>query len=183
MFKPPSPSSLAGMSTIISPFPPFSSAWLLGLLALAFVSLTPARAQNINETSTDTTDSSIQTAPIRVVQIFFLEERAYEGLPYTMFHHDSGSVIGIDADRTTYVITTTRSDQRPKPTTQIRAENITSGIPTLVASWKHEHTWGNATGQSSTITQGPATFMFTGTRFGPNHTLYGIPSQISKQRH
>ena len=182
LFKPASRSSLAGMSTIISPFSSISFARLLGLLALILGSLTLTQAQDANETSTDTAASSTQTALTKVVQIFFIEERAYEGLPYTMFHRDSGSVIGIDADHTTYVITTTRSDQRPKPT-QSQTDNITSGLPTLKASRKYEHTWGNATGQPSTITQGPATFMFTGTRFGPDHTLYVAPSQISRQTH
>ena len=103
----------------------------------------------------------------KVVSIFYIDERAYEGLPYTLFHRDSGSVIGVDADHTTFVITTTRVDQRPSPT-HSRTDNITTGIPTLRSKPTHHP---NATGQPSTITQGPATFIFTGTRYGADNTL------------
>jgi hypothetical protein len=37
----------------------------------------------------------------------------------------------------------------------------------------------NATGQPSTITQGPATFMFTGARFAPDHTVYFFSSPLA----
>lgn len=149
------------------------------LLALALA--LPARAQEITTTpsldaTTTTVDPTTSPSPTptttsltRVVQIFFIDERSYEGLPYTLIHRDSGSVLGIDADLTTYVITSTRVDQRPVQTASI-TENGTTAITTLGSSRRIGQIT-NTTGQPSTITQGPATFMFTGTRFGPDHTL------------
>ncbi|KAK3322385.1 hypothetical protein B0H66DRAFT_590132 [Apodospora peruviana] len=142
----------------------------LSIILLIYLTMTPARAQQNATRGSDSTDAEPPAAVTRVVQVFYIDERVYEGLPYTLFHRDSGSVVGVDADRTTYVITTTRVDQRPRPT-HSRVDNVTTGIPTLVSSQRHDH-MANGTGQPSTITQGPATFMFTGTRFGPNHTVF-----------
>ena len=155
---------------------------LLRALALASA-VALVRSQDISAASSsgDLTDSSEPTSTssaaasssatgvTKVVQVFFIDERSYEGLPYTLLHRDSGSVIGVNADLTTLVITSTRVDQRPSPT-HTRTDNVTTGIITLASSHRVGHV-NNTTGQPSTITQGPATFMFTGTRFGPDHTL------------
>lgn len=111
------------------------------------------------------------TAVTKVVQVFFIDERSYEGLPYTLLHRDSGSVLSIDpaAGLTTFVVTPTRVDQRSLPT-NTATDNVTIGSVT-VASTRQLGRANNTTGAPSTITQGPATFMFTGTRFGPDHTL------------
>jgi hypothetical protein len=108
----------------------------------------------------------------RIVDIFFLNEREYEGLPYTMFHRDSGSVVAVDNanNLTTYVVTTTRVDRRPS-LSATRTDNITTAIPTLASARSRHWQPLNGTGQPSTITQGPATFMFTGTRYGAYHTV------------
>ncbi|KAK3357421.1 hypothetical protein B0T25DRAFT_157606 [Lasiosphaeria hispida] len=139
-----------------------------------------AQAQDATEASTTTADATAEptsevssssptaTGITRVVQIFFIDERSYEGLPYTMLHKDSGAVIGVEADRTTFVITSTRVDNRPLPL-HSRTDNVTTGIPTLTSARLGHIT--NATGLASTITQGPGTFEYTGTRYGPDHTL------------
>lgn len=127
---------------------------------------------SLNSTAASSHSStSTKSAVTRVVSIFYIDERAYEGLPYTLFHRDSGRVIGIDTDgterATTFVITTTRGDRRPSPT-HSRTDNVTTGILTLTSSQSHRK-WR---GEPSTITQGPATFEFTGARFGgANHTI------------
>ncbi|KAK3333989.1 hypothetical protein B0T19DRAFT_440686 [Cercophora scortea] len=165
---------------------------LLLLLYLITLFTSHTHAQNTT-TSTDPT-ATTQTSVTQIVQIFFIAERAFEGLPYTLFHRDSGSVIGVDSalDRTTYVITTTRVDQRPGP-----SQSQPTPFPSYSYSHSHlhNHTHGgdtppspsdsrwhdyissaNATGHASTITQGPSTFLFTGTRSfgpggGPNRTV------------
>ena len=123
-------------------------------------------------TSTPTSSTSIATsiAVTRVVQVFFLDERSYEGLPYTLLHRASGSVLNIDAGLTTIVVTSTLADQRPLPTT-VATDSTTTRIVTLTTSSNRLSRVNNTTGQPSTITQGPATFMFTGTRYGSDHTL------------
>ncbi|KAK0646017.1 hypothetical protein B0T16DRAFT_457985 [Cercophora newfieldiana] len=128
------------------------------------------------ETSPSTVESSstvvtTPTAVTKVVHLFFIDERSYEGLPYTLLHRDSGSVANIDAGAglTTFVVTSTRVDQRSLPTSA-PTDNVTIGSVTL-ASTRQLGRANNTTGAPSTITQGPATFMFTGTRFGSDHTL------------
>ncbi|CAK7228046.1 hypothetical protein SBRCBS47491_006772 [Sporothrix bragantina] len=152
------------------------------------------------ETSTSTSISTSTTTATtsdgtRVVPIFYLDERAFEGLPYTVLHHVCGSVAGVDADggATTYVITTTRVDLVAKSTgtpaagsnSTAQALEVTStfdapttsspsthrtptaSIITALSSWTN-----NATGPPSTITQGPSTFVYTGTRSGdPSRTV------------
>lgn len=146
------------------------------LLTLFIAFLTQTLAQDSTNTTTTTTTSPTPTLT-RIVDLFFLNERDYEGLPYTLFHRDSGSVVAVDTANglTTYVITTTRVDRRPPASAATRTDNITTAIPTL-ASTRSRH-WRplNGTGQPSTITQGPATFLFTGTRYGPDHTVYVFP--------
>jgi hypothetical protein len=73
-------------------------------LLLAF--LLPATAQS-------THPSPSPSSVTRVVQIFFIAERSYEGLPYTLIHRVSGSIISLDNDAklTTYAITSTRVDR------------------------------------------------------------------------
>ncbi|KAK3692550.1 hypothetical protein B0T22DRAFT_447509 [Podospora appendiculata] len=154
---------------------------LLPCLVALLASLSHAHAHAQNETSasvsSDATTAAITQAITQVVQVFFINERAFEGLPYTLFHRDSGSVVGVDtaADRTTLVITTTRVDQRPppQPSTHSHTHNHThthnSDTPPSESRW-HDYT-ADATGHPSTITQGPTTFLFTGTRRGPNHTV------------
>jgi hypothetical protein len=127
-----------------------------------------------SQTTSTTSSSTITPAPsptgvTKVVQIFFIDERSYEGLPYTLLQRASGSVLNIAAGLTTYVVTSTRVDQRSLPTVT-PTENVTIGSVTL-ASTRQLGRANNTTGQPSTITQGPATFMFTGTRFGSDHTL------------
>ncbi|KIH92992.1 hypothetical protein SPBR_03023 [Sporothrix brasiliensis 5110] len=154
------------------------------------------------ETSTSTavaTSTTTATDSTRVLPLFYLDERAFEGLPYTVLHRVCGSVAGVDADggATTFVITTTRIDlvatatamnstgeaataleaasstdtnlSTTTMTTTTRRSHIspTASIITASSSWAN-----NATGPPSTITQGPSTFVFTGTRFGdPSRTL------------
>ncbi|KAK3937235.1 hypothetical protein QBC46DRAFT_267923 [Diplogelasinospora grovesii] len=126
--------------------------------------------------TTTTTTTTASTSVTRVVQIFFLDEREYEGLPYTLFHRDNGRVIGInsaDNSQTTFVVTMTRVDLRPEPT-HSRTDNVTTGISTLTGTsgrHKHPNRTVDNTIDATTITQGPATFMFTGTRYGADHTL------------
>ncbi|KAG7290566.1 hypothetical protein NEMBOFW57_000569 [Staphylotrichum longicolle] len=144
------------------------------LLTLFIAFLTQTLAQDSTNTTTTTTTTTSPTPTLtRIVDLFFLNERDYEGLPYTLFHRDSGSVVAVDTANglTTYVITTTRVDRRPPASAATRTDNITTAIPTL-ASTRSRH-WRplNGTGQPSTITQGPATFLFTGTRYGPDHTV------------
>ncbi len=141
---------------------------VLTLLSSLRAALADDVPDDVIQTTTTVNDPPSHAGATKVVSIFYIDERAYEGLPYTLFHRDSGSVIGVDADHTTYVITTTRVDQRPSPT-HSRTDNITTGIPTLKSRPLSIHP--NATGQPSTITQGPATFIFTGTRYGNNNTL------------
>lgn len=165
-------------------FSPLFVVRLVGLVVFLLISCTThaTRAQEANQTSTTVTSSSTTRPEVtRVVQIFFIDEPGYEGLAYTMFHRDSGSVLGLEEDRTTYVITTTRVDQRPssRPTAQSNtADNngTNAGATTTTlsqSSRKPDHMFGgDPTGRPSTITQGPATFLYTGTRFGPGRTVY-----------
>ena len=154
------------------------------LLTLLTALLTPTLAQNTTTTTTTTPTPTLT----RVVDLFFLNKRDYQGLPYTLFHRDSGSVLAVDNVNglTTYVITTTRVDRRPSASAATRTDNITTAIPTLVSTRSRHWRPLNGTGQPSTITQGPATFMFTGTRYGPGHTVYVLftpppfsPSHVS----
>lgn len=146
----------------------------LGLiLAAGFVNAqdTSSSASEPTSTTTSSSETSTETPTVvtKVVQIFFVDERSFEGLPYTLLHRDSGSVVNIEAGLTTYVITTTRVDQRSLPT-NTPTDNATITSPTL-ASTRQLGRVNNTTGPPSTITQGPATFLFTGTHFGPGHTL------------
>lgn len=146
-----------------------STPFLLGPLFCFSISLLAlAAAHNTTVTMTTTATQTIT----RVVDIFFLNQPAYEGLPYTMFHQDFGSVVAVDNinNLTTYVVTTTRVDRRPRPSAT-RTDNVTTAIPTLEPTRSRHWRPLNGTGEPSTITQGPATFMFTGTRFGPDHTV------------
>jgi len=127
----------------------------------------PSTVTSISTSVSISTATTTTTESTRVVSIFYLDERAFEGLPYTLLHRVGGHVVGVDDSATTFVITTTRMDLRPSTLT--RTDNITTAIPTLkpTRSWSY-----NATGSPSTITQGPSTFMFTGTRWGdPNRTI------------
>jgi hypothetical protein len=105
-----------------------------------------------------------------------------------MFHRDSGSVVAVDNvnNLTTYVITTTRVDRRPSTSatsTDDYRDDTTTAIPTLAPSRSRYWLPANDMGQPSTITQGPATFMFTGTRFGPDHTVYFCPPPFFSNAH
>lgn len=139
------------------------------VLTLLITILRPTLAQDANETATTTPTPTLT----RVVELFFLSQRAYEGLPYTLFHRDSASVISVDNvnNLTTYAVTTTLVDRRPRPA-KTRTDNITTAITTLEATRTRHWRPLNGTGQPSTITQGPATFIFTGTRYGPENTMY-----------
>jgi hypothetical protein len=132
-------------------------------LALFLALLAPTLAQNTTVTTTTTATPTLT----RVVDLFSLNERAYEGLPYTLFPRDSGSVVAVDSinNLTTYVITTTRGDRRGTPGAKRTDDvDVTTAIPTLEPTHSRHRHPVNGTGQPSTITQGPATFMFTGTR-------------------
>jgi hypothetical protein len=134
---------------------------------------------NPNTTFASPSSSSTTATETRVVQIFYIDERAYDGLPYTLFHRVSGVAVAADASQTTFVITSTFVDQRSYTTASSQAgattENVTSTStttvlpPTTISASSSLSSKG--TGQPSTITQGPATFMFTGTRFGPDNTI------------
>ncbi|KAK0630822.1 hypothetical protein B0T17DRAFT_507258 [Bombardia bombarda] len=189
----------------------------LGTILLTNPVLVPALAQDNNATdgsssrsTSNSTGSTAATAVVtRVVQIFYIGEQVHDGQPYTLAHRDSGAVVAINDDLTTYVVTTTRLDQQqhwPKPsaTDSVSVSDTNTISPgsttptTLPTSWSRKHgggsgsgsggppfgtgtgtgtgtspffSLGNATGQPSTITQGPATFMYTGTRNWPNHTI------------
>ncbi|KXX76412.1 hypothetical protein MMYC01_207071 [Madurella mycetomatis] len=134
--------------------------------------LTPTLASNTTVTTTTTATQTLT----RIVDIFFLNQPAYEGLPYTMFHRDSGSVVAVDNvnNLTTYVVTTTQVDRRTTPSAT-RTDNVTTAIPTLKPTRSRHWRPLNGTGDPSTITQGPATAMFTGTGNGPGRTMYLPP--------
>ena len=102
------------------------------------------------------------TASTRVVSIFFIDERAIEGNYYTQ--RATGSVLSVDDTATTFVITTTRGDQVPT-WSHLNNSAIATAMPTRSFSAR------NATGAPSTITQGPETFIYTGTRWGPRHSV------------
>jgi hypothetical protein len=109
------------------------------------------------------------TELVTTVSIFYINVRGEDnGLPYTMFHRDSGSIIGADDSATTFVVTATLSDQRTRPMAT-RTDNVTTNIPTLRRNTVSWHL--NMTAKPSTITQGPSTFLFTGSGYGPNRTL------------
>ncbi|KAK4157908.1 hypothetical protein C8A00DRAFT_11290 [Chaetomidium leptoderma] len=146
---------------------------LLTLLLLVFLPVVLAQVATVTTTTTATPTLT------RLIDIFFLNERDYEGLPYTLFHRDSGSVVAVDAvnNLTTYAITTTRVDRHPLAGAT-RTDNITTAIPTLEPTRSRHWRPLNGTGQPSTITQGPATFIFTGTRSGPDHTMYVHPPPL-----
>ncbi len=147
--------------------------------------------------STSTTTATTTDAT-RVVPIFYLDERAFEGLPYTLLHRVCGSAVGVDGDggATTYVITTTRVDlvAPASPTGGTGAAGASTGstlstvsspsaprhVPSTTATpisagasaGASPATLYNATGPPSTITQGPTTFVFSGTRWGdPSRTI------------
>lgn len=153
------------------------------LLSLLLLLLPLTLAQN-------TTSSASATATItRIVEIFYINERAHEGLPYTLSHQVSGSVLGVDtaANLTTFVITTTRTDRPRHPFASASSSETTSAPTETITSAPlfsrtrfpggggggdgSPHGKFNNTGQPTTITQGPNTFLFTGTRYGPNHSM------------
>ena len=146
--------------------------YCLSLLAASCLS-SVVTAQNDSEAYVPHHPNSAaeSASPTRVVSLFYIDERAYEGLPYTLFHRDSGAVVGVRGETTTFVITTTRSDRRPSPThSRTDDATATAGVPptALTAAAAHppaRHN-NNVTGRPSTITQGPATFEFTGPRPG-----------------
>jgi hypothetical protein len=108
------------------------------------------------------------TVVTTVVSIFYINVRGEDsGMPYTLFHRVGGSVIGADDTATTYAITATLSDQR-RPTIS-RTDNVTTNIPTLRRNTFSWHL--NQTQKPSIITQGPSTFLYTGSNYGPNRTL------------
>ena len=160
--------------------------FLLSLVLLLLAPLTLAQ---------NTTSSASATATVtRIVEIFYINERAHEGLPYTLSNQVSGSVINVDAaaNLTTFVITTTRTDRPGRPfastssseTASVPTETLTPA-PTFSRTrlpggggggggdgdGGGPHGKFNNTGQPTTITQGPNTFLFTGTRYGPNHSM------------
>lgn len=115
--------------------------------------------------TTPTTPTPTTTTLTTVVSIFYLSVNGEQnGDPYGMFHHDTGQVIGVDKSATTFVVTATLTDMRPY-----------DGYPqtsSMVNSTTKRPKWlGNQTASPSTITQGPSTFMFTGSNYGPNRTI------------
>lgn len=122
------------------------------------------------------------TAITRVVQIFFIAERSYEGLPYTVLHRVSASILSIDtsASLTTLILTSTRLDQRYTSPSQTPSQtgtpaSTTTTTTTTIPPPQSRPTLpplGPTTGHPSTITQGPATFLFTHTHPDtPDQTL------------
>lgn len=121
------------------------------------------------------------TAVTRVVQIFFIAERSYEGLPYTVLHRVSASILSIDtsASLTTLVLTSTRLAQRSsttptQPPSQTTPASTTTTTTTTIPALSRLtlSPLGPTTGHPSTITQGPATFLFTHTHPDtPDQTL------------
>ncbi|KAK0737023.1 hypothetical protein B0T21DRAFT_437985 [Apiosordaria backusii] len=159
---------------------------LLTLLLFSLLSLTTT-AQNTTTTTTTTTTAPI-TSITKIVSLFYLNDRAFEDLPlpytiHTSLHRISGRVIATDPqlNLTTYAVTKTHSSPR-RPL--FGSSGSSSGNPPLLPPWARTLTsshpppypterppwWRpnfndrNGTGQPTTITQGPATFMFTGSR-------------------
>jgi hypothetical protein len=119
----------------------------------------------------DATTSSTSTASTTVVSIYYLNVRGDEerGLPYTMFHRDSGSIIGVDDSATTFVVTGTMTDLRTSPSPIAEStSNSTTKTPRFSFT---PSAFVNRTGIPSTITQGPTTFEYTGTQYGQDRTL------------
>jgi len=157
-----------------------SASTMLALFLPFFLS--PVLAQTATITATETTTATVTVAPTltRVVSLFYLAERAYDGgLPYTLFHEVYGSVVAVDSvnNLTTYVVTTTRVGRRDgargtKTLSVSESEETTAAVEARAGNdgswWRKEK---NFTGKPSTITQGPSTFMFTGTRYSPEHTV------------
>jgi hypothetical protein len=121
------------------------------------------------ENKTDEASPSIPPEPsdTRIVSLFFIDDGAASGVPYTSNHQASGAAVGIDARATTFVITTTVINQPPRPTFRSSVNgtavtgsgaSITSGPPLLNTSFP-------TVGSPSTITQGPSTFEYTGARY------------------
>lgn len=141
-----------------------------------FTLLVTLFTQTLAQDATVTTTTA--TALTRTVDIFYLAERAEGALPYTLFHRDSGSVVAVDTvnSLTTYVITTTRVDRRtPASAAPTDDPEQVTAIPTLPPTRSINSRLLSGTGQPSTITQGPATFMFTDTRFALDYTVYLFP--------
>ncbi len=132
------------------------------LLSLLFALLAPTLAQN---TTTPTATPTLT----RIVDLFFLNERDSQGPPYTLFHRDSASVIAVDTvnNLTIYAVTTTRVDRRPAT----RTDNTTATTTTRPHPWRTPFHTTATTNPPTTITQGPSTFLYTGTRYGPDHTM------------
>ncbi|KAK4163501.1 hypothetical protein QBC43DRAFT_354991 [Cladorrhinum sp. PSN259] len=164
------------------------------VLSLVLFLLPFTLAQN----TTSTAPSSSTTTITSVVQIFFINERVQEeGHPYTYTPKVSGSVLAVDtvSNLTTFVITSTRSERTRRPfytsssdldsdSDTITDAPTTTITPAPYTGLSRTHHLGggggsggphrgkfNLTGHPTTITQGPNTFQFTGTRYGPDHSI------------
>ncbi|KAK4650110.1 hypothetical protein QC762_702224 [Podospora pseudocomata] len=153
--------------------PSSPSLLLLLLLLTALLLLLPL-------TTAQTTTPPTPTAPptptvTKIISLFYLNDRAHDDFPrpYTPTPHAiPGRVIATDSllNLTTYIVTKTQSfpgrrrppfGNNPPPW----AKTLTlppSSLPT--PWWRPNFGDRNGTGQPITITQGPSTFMFTGSR-------------------
>ncbi|KAK4200478.1 hypothetical protein QBC40DRAFT_145926, partial [Triangularia verruculosa] len=143
---------------------------LLLLPLLLFLSLATAQ--------TTTTTTAPISSITKIVSLFYLNDRAFEDLPlpytlHTSLHRISGRLIATDThlNLTTYIVTKTQSlPRRPPfgtnpPPWARTLSSLTSPLPTERPPWwRPNFNERNGTGQPTTITQGPATFMFTGSR-------------------
>ncbi|KAK4177062.1 hypothetical protein QBC36DRAFT_237499 [Triangularia setosa] len=129
--------------------------------------------------TTAQTTTATPTTITRIVSLFYLNDRADDHfpLPYTSSPDAiSGRVIATDPvlNLTTYAVTKTQSFPRRGPGPFGNANRppwAGSPLPTPFLTPSSRPPWWhpnfgerNGTGQPTTITQGPATFMFTGSR-------------------
>ena len=134
------------------------------------LSLAPSPSSPDSATDAAPPPPPTTTTLTSVVPVFYVDSGNEYGLPYTILHRDCGSVAGVDATATTLVITATLTDQRTASASpgRTRTDNVTTNIPTLRRT---ESLHFNRTFWPSTVTQGPSTFLFTGSYYGPNRTL------------
>lgn len=192
----PPPGEVPSSTLLSAPPPPAAPP-----LGPASSSVAPAAAPPATTTeapATTPTSSALTT----VVSIFYINTRIFDGLPYSLYHRDFGSVLGVDATATTFVFTTTRI--MPTGTSTVRspgnATNSAVGAaaadesgtlstppsPAPTSSVRNPYSFPtsmfrmfNATGQASTVTQGPSTFAYTGRAWGFNAGPPGASNSAS----
>ncbi|KAK0669466.1 hypothetical protein QBC41DRAFT_391704 [Cercophora samala] len=156
---------------------PFPSLLLTSLL----LPLITAQTTTTPTTPTSTSPTSPTPTITKIISLFYLNDRAHDDLPLphsTPPHAISGRVIATDShlNLTTYVVTKTHSlppggggghrgpfGSNPPPWARTLTSPPSSLLPTP-PWWRPSFGERNGTGQPTTITQGPSTFLFTGSR-------------------